>query len=135
MRKLFLVIVFILVFIDSIAWAASNKTFEWDRNTEPDIKGYRLYQSDTPFAKDVTPARSFQVGEDVLHPINVITILVEDGKWYWVATAFDNGGNESGPSNEIIKIVDSVPPAPPQNLIDKVLEKIAGCLKSFFRMG
>lgn len=135
MKRLFMMFVFVLSFGFTIAWGASNKTLEWDLNTEHDIKGYRLYQSNIPFAKDVTPARSFQVGEDVLHPLNTITILVEDGTWYWVATAFDNEDHESGPSNEVTIRVDTTPPAPPQNLIEKVLEVIVGCLKSFFRIG
>lgn len=121
-----------MLFGFSNAWAATNITFTWDLNTEQDIKGYRLYQSDIPFLPGVTPASSFKVGEDVLHPINTITISVEDGKWFWVATAFDLKGNESLPSNEVTELIDSVPPEAPKNFLMELLEKIVGWFRDFF---
>jgi len=40
-------------------------------------------------------------------------ISVPDGTWYWIMTAYDTQGNESGKSNEVSATVDSTPPGAP----------------------
>ena len=102
---------FILV-MAGVACSEPAKTFGWDANVETDLAGYRVYQSDTSgvyvFGGSASP--NF-VGEVVCGPSDDTCCLYTKeasagpGKWY-VGTAFDNYGNESGPSNEI----ESLPP-------------------------
>lgn len=109
MKKLLFVLCFALVFIISSVFAASSMTFEWDANTESDLAGYRLYQSNT------SGNYTFGVGNEVgstLAGTETLTISVEDGIWYWVLTAYDTDGFESEPSNE----VDTAPPVAPSGL-------------------
>ncbi len=89
---------------------AQEITLQWDANTEPDLAGYRLYQSDksgppynmvdVPISKDKTE----------------ITISVSDGQYYWVLTAFDTERLESDYSKEVSITVDTTPPAAPSGL-------------------
>ena len=114
MRKLILMILLLgFCLLPSSAFAATNVTFVWDPNREPDMHEYRLYQS------PVSGQYTFGEGDEVAtisHPKNTITIPVEDGTWYWVLTALDTSGNESGPSNEVTATIDSIPPVPPKGL-------------------
>lgn len=139
MKKLFIIIFFITLLLPTFAFGSSDVTFGWDPNTEADIDGYRLYQSDT---SDVYTygIDSPNLVADVKHA-NVCgssecqtTIQVEDGKWFWVATAYDTNGLESGPSNEVTDTLDSEPPAPPSNLLVKVIKLIASIFKAIFSL-
>ena len=93
------------------AHAGSNVTLSWDPVTAPDLAGYRLYQSDT--------AGRYQYGAEhcaaeIAAGTETVTLQdVPDGAWYWVATAFDDKGNESGPSNEVTAVLDATPPPAP----------------------
>jgi hypothetical protein len=96
------------------AHAGSNVTFAWDPVAAPDLAGYRLYQSDT--------AGRYQYGAEhcaaeIAAGTETVTLEdVPDGAWYWVATAFDDKGNESGPSNEVTAVLDTTPPGAPPHL-------------------
>ena len=108
--KRFLLMCAMLLALGSAAWAATV-TVMWDANTETDLAGYRLYQSDT--------SGVYTFGEN--HAIETIpagteTVTIDDipdGTYFCVLTAYDFGGNESGPSNEVEVTVDSVPPNAP----------------------
>ena len=80
-------------------------TFEWLPNTEPDLKGYRLYRSDTP------GQYVFEKGKQILEiPKGTHTATLKGQEpGYYVLTAFDNDGFESKPSVEL----NSFPPAKP----------------------
>ena len=56
---------------------------------------------------------------------------VPDGTYFWVLTAYDISGNESGYSNEVTTSLDSTSPAPPQNFLLKLIQKIIAWLKTF----
>jgi len=108
-----------------IAGADNSVTFTWDKNTETDLAGYRLYRSASPDGQVVGVDTSITIlpnNEDYDHDLipdlepnrEAKTINnVSDGTWYWVLTAFDTSGNESGKSNEVSAILDSVAPGAP----------------------
>lgn len=110
-----------MLLLPSVAWAASSVTLEWDANTEPDLAGYRLYQS----------ASSGVYVYDAAHvvltiPVGTTTGSIQspDGGWFWVLTAYDSSGNESGPSNEVTRALDSEAPGDPSGLTITVIIKI-----------
>ena len=121
MKKLFLTLIlfFSLMVGTALANPDADVTFAWDANSnsDGDLAGYRIYQR-APFR-----AYTFGEGNEVgatLVGTETVTIRVEDGRWYWVATAYDTSGNESGPSNEVTAVIapppDTTPPAAPTGL-------------------
>jgi len=126
MKKIIFLTV-ILVITASVAFAARNVEFGWDYDNPPaDLAGFRLYQSNQ------SGVYVFGPGDDVAEIApgdRTVIITVEDGTWYWVLTAFDTAGNESVPSNEITASIDSVPPPPPRNLWQRILDIIISWLK------
>jgi hypothetical protein len=119
-RKILSIFVFILVFATN-SWAASNVTLAWDP-TPSGVVGVRIYQS--------AAAGTYQYGSSSA----VATIAagttqatlsnVPDGTYYWVATAYDAAGNESGPSNEVSATFDTTAPAAPGTLRIEVVVKV-----------
>jgi len=107
---LLLIIPFLLIAFPAFAMDVS---FQWDPNSESDLAGYRLYQSNT--SGSYTYGSGNEVAE-ILAGTETCTIDVADRVWYWVLTAYDTNGNESGPSNEVSASVDQTAPAPPTNL-------------------
>lgn len=85
--------------------------FVWDANAEPDLAGYRLYQS------DVSGQYTFGAAEVVAEiPAGTETygpITLPVGTHYFVLTAFDTEGFESEPSNEATAIIINTPPSAP----------------------
>ena len=110
----FFIALFVLFFLMAIPVFAMDISFEWDPNSESDLAGYRLYQSGT------SGSYTFGAGNEVMAVLagtEIGTLVgVMDGKWYWVLTAYDSQGNESGPSNEVSASIDQTAPAPPTNL-------------------
>lgn len=86
---------------------AADYIFEWDVNTEPDLEGYRFYQSDT------SGSYTFGEGNEVADiPAGTETVTLIDvaaGDWYWVVTAYDADNNESEPSNEVSNLAPDAP--------------------------
>ena len=80
------------------ASAAPNSIeLNWDRNTEPDLNGYRIYRAtaDGPFEKlaDLSAIPSYS------------DRAVESGKTYrYAITALDRSGNES-PRSPVLEVV------------------------------
>ena len=124
-----IVCVFMIAFYSS-AFAGSSITFAWDANTESDLAGYRLYQATT------SGQYTFGDGNQVATiPAGTETVTLEDvpdGTYYWVATAYDVGGLESGPSNEVSATLDATPPQPPQGFIITLIQKILAFLMNLF---
>ncbi len=75
----------------------------WNPNNESDLVGYRLYQSTQ------SGVYTFGDGNQVATiPKGVDTIALTglpSGTCFWVLTAYDNAGNESGPSQEVSKAI------------------------------
>lgn len=137
MKKLFFALVFALMFGVSAALATPtvNITFAWDANTEADLAGYRLYQSnvsvltlDADNDGIITLAELLAGSGVVVGNVSVgteiVTVQVHDGTWYWVLTAYDTQGNESGPSNEVTKTVNTSVPSAPSGLNITIVIKI-----------
>jgi len=85
--------------------------FEWDANSEPDLAGYRLYQSDASGQYVYGAANAIAeipAGTETCGPI-----VFPVGTHYFVLTAFDTEGFESEPSNEAVAIVVNSPPSAP----------------------
>lgn len=124
MKKILMFTAMFLI-IPLIAWAASNVTFQWDANSESDLAGYRLYQS------AVSGGQSIGSGwvDDIPAGTETSTIVVEDGTWYWVVTAYDTSGNESGPSNEQARALDTEAPVYPKSFLVFLIEKIIAFLQ------
>lgn len=104
-RLLFSVLMFCLMTLPAYT-VGTTINFEWDPNIESDLAGYRLYQSDV--------SGSYIDPEILDIPAGTTTasIVVADGTYYWVLTAYDVTGNESAYSNEVTSSPDAVPDAP-----------------------
>ena len=120
MRKIFFALLMILAFAGT-SLAASNVTFQWTANIEPDLAGYRLYQSAS------SGIYVYGEGNEVIDiPVGTAigTAQVQDGTWFWVLRAYDTAGNESGDSNEVTKALNSVGPADPAGLTITIIIKV-----------
>ena len=95
------------------AAAATDVQFVWNANTEPDMGEYRIYQSATP---GIDPAGMTPVAIIPAPATSYLLVGVPDGGFYWVLTAVDTTGNESGPSNEVTLGLDSTAPGSPSGL-------------------
>ena len=81
-----------------------NIEIKWNRNTESDLKSYKIYRDTIPdFPADSTTFILSLTDTTYSH-------LVPPGKnkFYYKITAADNQGNESQPSEELIVIIVSV---------------------------
>jgi len=81
---------------------AGQVTLAWDANTEPDLNGYKIYYGTTSGSYPSSVA----VGNVTTH---TVTGLTDGQTYYFVATALDTYGNESGYSNELPYAVPGVP--------------------------
>lgn len=117
MRK-FLVGLFLAVVLFAGDALARTTDFAWDydNNASPDAVGFRLYRGTSPSGAigDKTVVLTIQDPTQREVAFEWETPLV-DGNYYFVLTAFDGEGNESGPSNEVLKNIDTFPPASPTN--------------------
>ena len=66
----------------------------WDPNTEPDLKGYKIYYGTSPGGY----TQIIDVGKKSKY---IIRNLQEGIPYYFAVTAYDTAGNESGFSNEV----------------------------------
>jgi len=126
MKKLLLIILALLL-IPALAIAADPVVKAWDANSEPDLGGYYIYRS--------LYSGGHQLGGES-SPDHVATVICAPNEgqpctmhtdfdldwstqYFWVATAFDTAGLESGKSNEITWTTEpewtNNPPATPKN--------------------
>lgn len=80
----------------------------WDANIEADLAGYKVYSSRISGGPYTMLS---DVGNKTELVIDISTEV--DGKIYYVATAYDANGNESGYSNQAVWAVDHTAPSPP----------------------
>lgn len=122
-----------LLLLTWIPAQAADVTFLWDTNDEPDLQGYRLYQTEISGQYEFDPTLAvFDVtldNPDFDHTGDQCewTLTgIHDGTWFWVLTAYDNETpvNESGPSNEVTSTIDSTAPGSPSNLVITVIVKV-----------
>lgn len=114
MKRIILAILSILVLASLAISADFTIRFEWDRNTETDLAGYRMYKDQTG-----VPGSRAKVGGDINKDLTFpfqITVTVPDGtegELGFVLTAYDTANNESGDSNRVTYPFDMKPPVAP----------------------
>jgi hypothetical protein len=87
---------------------AGSVTLAWDPNTESDLAGYNLYYGTNPgiYGSPINAGKVTQYS---------VSGLLENTTYYFSLTAYDTSGNESAPSNEMSRKIEtssSVPPPP-----------------------
>ena len=90
---------------------AETAILNWDKNTESDLAGYRVYQR-------VLPSVNFQLIFSGMpsvpnDPEYIVTGLQPGTTYNYVVTAFDQAGNEGAASNEVSKTTSGTPPPTP----------------------
>ena len=140
MRKLFTnkllicINLVIALFIVAPVFADSQAVLSWDANDwtiDPDLAGYKVYYG------LLSGVYTTVIDIGLINPQGVPTYIVKplaDGEYFFVVTAYDSSGNESGFSNEVSKKVDSKPPRPRTGLpalIQKIMAAIVGFLRGF----
>jgi len=130
MKKLITIIA--VIFFAGTAFAQTNVTFKWSPNSESDLAGYRIYMSDQSgvYTQNDVIGDISCVPDD--EPCCTYVYEVEDGTWFFVATAYDTSFNESDYSNEVTDTFttpDVQPPAPPSGF--NIWQKILAWIKSF----
>ena len=91
-------LIFLLLFISSLSFTtlAQEVKLTWKPNTEPDLAGYKIYQSTNFFE---TPSTNFI---NVNAPLTNVTTTVEfDRVQAYRLTAYNTAELESEPSNEV----------------------------------
>ena len=100
MRKLILT----MLLVSGICTTLFSATLTWDRNSESDLKGYRVH-----FSNDSTNLSSIiDVKNVTLWTINGLNKNI---KYYFAVSAYDLAGNESGLS-EIVNYIEKQINAP-----------------------
>jgi hypothetical protein len=143
-------IIISMVFFASVASAATVElNFAWDRNTETDLAGYRLYYSATAgqYVKGTESANFLKVVPAVNpvsgsnHPNTVLQPMTgTDGqRVFFVLTAYDATGNESGFSNEVsYTFPDTTAPQPPKGFLvtlQRIIQAVLDWLRGGLRLG
>lgn len=106
MRKLILIFLMFLFFASYVH--AKDVTLTWNKNTEPDLAGYRLYYSNEGQNFSKEKMEELPVMETPTHLMDVA-----DGVfWFFAVTAFDKEGLESGFSNVVFTFDGNAPKAP-----------------------
>lgn len=109
MNRILLSLLFCLIF--PVVVMAAEVTVAWDANTEPDLKGYKIYYGVESGVYDTT-----------VNVFNVLEWTIKDLKpnttYYLAATAYDEDDNESAYSIELVHTTESLPvpepdPTPP----------------------
>lgn len=106
-KSIFVLFCITLVLSVGLASGESIKLV-WDANSEADLAGYKVYSSQTNGGPYTLVRDVGNVCELVLD----VTAKPE-GPIYYVATAYDLSGNESGYSNQASYVVDHTAPADP----------------------
>ena len=135
MKKLSLIICLTILSISTVFAGQERITLGWDPNTESDLAGYRLYTSSTPgqytlvgknpSLTPTNPPASYV--KSIAKPAITMTadmIGTEGQVIYFVLTAFDTAGNESGISNEVSYTFSDTPPAAPKGFWARLLQII-----------
>ncbi len=76
---------------------AADVVLKWDASVSPGITGYKVHygRSSRNYGEPIA------VGNQTTYTVRDLA----NGKWYFSVTAIDGKGNESGFSNEVVKIV------------------------------
>lgn len=93
----------LLLLMSGSAYAETPQAkISWTANQESDVIGYRVYQ--TRYSGIYDTAVHYDIGNRT-----TVTITLPQARcnatYYWVVTAVDAGGQESGPSQEVFKTI------------------------------
>lgn len=110
LKTIFLTI-FVLFLVGGVSIADTQVNFTWTANPELDLAGYRIYASNTSGV--YTLGDGNQIATAGAGDTAYSVAGVADGTWFWVLTAFDANGNESGTSNEQTGTLDTTAPGCP----------------------
>lgn len=92
---IFILAPFALSLVPCAAAHAADVTLAWNKNSEPDMDGYKLYYG--------TSSRAYNHGQDVGNfTTYTISNLDEGTTYYFAVTAYDSAGNEGDFSEEIV---------------------------------
>lgn len=73
---------------------------QWGANGEPDLSGYRVYYGTSPGEYQQSFGQGINAGNQTSY---LVSGLASGQRYYFVITAYDTSGNESGYSNEVHK--------------------------------
>ena len=106
-------VVLTLLFFLAAPASAAEINLIWDANAESDLAGYRVYLG----AKAGGPYTRIAEVPSEVEPKFTYSVPGENEKTYFfVVTAYDVSGNESGYSNEVSVFVDESAPLVPKGL-------------------
>jgi fibronectin type 3 domain-containing protein len=126
MKRLILILIALMLLLSGSSQAAQIK-LTWNANTEPDLSGYRIHYG--------TASGQYSVPVDVGNVTeHTLTLTPQYGTtYYFVLTASDTSGNESGYSNEVsVFVPDSTAPAPPKGLLARIIDVLMSWFKGLF---
>jgi hypothetical protein len=120
MRFLKIVLISILlILMSSFSFGATlSLKATWTPNTETDMAGYNLYQTDTQRTKINSVLIPFHPGPGTSSYLFSVTVPdpPATGTLGFVLTAVNTAGGESGDSNTATYIYNPTPATPPKNL-------------------
>ena len=126
MKKLIIALfVTVLLLGSSFVTAQDTKTVDlggefgltWKANPESDLAGYRIYLSSTSGSYVYGADKAYAQVGIMTEPESVGHSISGAGTYYFVVTAFDLGGHESLPSNEVSLIVEDLSPKAPTGCV------------------
>ena len=126
MKKIYVILLALVVmlFALGIKAHASDVTLAWDANSETDLAGYKIYVSQ----ESGVYAEGIDVGNVTTYTVTGLA----DGEYFFVATAYNEAGYESGYSNEVTTDI-KVKPDPPKNMIiNKIIKKLVKLFNKMF---
>lgn len=117
MKRLIAAVVILTVALALNAWAGvTDVTFDWDASSG--AVGYKLYQG-------TVSGGPYTMAKDCGATKPCVLTAIPDGTYFWVATAYDQAGNESGYSNQVTKALDATAPNAPGNFKISVTVNVA----------
>jgi chitodextrinase len=103
---LLLILVYSGMFV-SPAFSNSSIQLTWEASLEPDLMGYKVYMGTSPGSHPT-------INDTGLTSSHLFQNLPDGKTYYFIVTAYDQGGNVSGPSDEVnVEISDTTPPTIP----------------------
>ncbi|MDJ0784523.1 MAG: fibronectin type III domain-containing protein [Desulfosarcinaceae bacterium] len=83
----------------------AETTLAWDPNSEADLAGYRLHVLEQPHGSAYRPLATIPLADiDPQTPRYTVVDLMPDAEYWFVVTAYNLSGEESGPSNSVCVI-------------------------------
>ena len=104
MKKISIIscLIILSLFLLPVFAIAGSATISWQANTDPDLAGYRIYWS--TYAGGPYGSSTELITETTSYTITDLA----PGIYYFVVTAIDTSGNESGYSTEVTKTISDM---------------------------